>query len=245
MWAGVFGSVSRGTQRSDSDVDIVVGYSPDPDFFVDVCGSMALFLKRLPETLGVEVDVIAFIQRSKTFRYVDMEAILTAKTIWGDVSWPEASRDTAVDLLQQGYARIKKAGEMMSHIRRTLLAIEVLIVKKSNFKRKSLTRVSYQAELMSPGHETLRLSLLQEALSVIHLIKIPGDPFYASLQLTMSEILAKEDTIQACLHDGDVDRQALKGIWVVLSDVTNTASLKGMKQSAEETFRRAGLVSLG
>jgi predicted nucleotidyltransferase len=129
MWAGVFGSVSRGTQRSDSDVDIVVGYSPDADFFVDVCGSMALFLKRLPETLGVEVDVIAFIQRTKTFRYVDMEAILTAKTIWGDVSWPEASRDTAVDLLQQGYARIKKAGEMMSHIRRTLLATEVLIVK--------------------------------------------------------------------------------------------------------------------
>ena len=129
MWAGVFGSVSRGTQRSDSDVDIVVGYSPDADFFVDVCGNMAVFLKRLPETLGVEVDVIAFIQRSKTFRYIDMEAILTAKTIWGDVSWPEASRDTAVDLLQQGYARIKKAGEMMSHIRRTLLETEVLIVK--------------------------------------------------------------------------------------------------------------------
>jgi hypothetical protein len=97
---------------------------------------------------------------------------------------------------------------------------------------------------MSPEHEALRLSLLQEALSVIHLIKIPGDPFYASLQLTMWEILAKEETIQACLH-GDVDRQALKGIWVVLSDVTNTVSLKGMKQSAEATFRRAGLVSLG
>jgi hypothetical protein len=53
---------------------------------------------------------------------------------------------------------------------------------------------------MSPEHEALRLSLLQEALSVIHLIKIPGDPFYASLQLTMWEILAKEGMIQAYLQ---------------------------------------------
>jgi len=160
VWAGVFGSVSRGTQRSDSDVDIVVGFSPGADFYVDVCGSMPLFLKELPETLGVEVDVIAFTQQG-TIRYVDMEALLSAKMIWGDVSWPEASRNIAMDLLQKGYARLKKAGEMMSHIRKTLLSIE--------------------AESMSPEHEALRLSLLPEALSVIDLIKIPGDPFYASL----------------------------------------------------------------
>jgi predicted nucleotidyltransferase len=62
MWAGVFGSVSRGTQRPDSNVDIVVGYSPDADFWDDVCDNMATFLERLPETLGVEVDVIAVTQ---------------------------------------------------------------------------------------------------------------------------------------------------------------------------------------
>jgi predicted nucleotidyltransferase len=90
MWAGVFVSVSRGTQRPDSDVDIVVGYSPDADFLADVCGGMALFLRRLPGTLGVEVDVIAFIQNSH-LRFIDIEAILTAKTIWGDVSWPEST----------------------------------------------------------------------------------------------------------------------------------------------------------
>jgi len=31
-WAGVFGSVSQGTRRPDSDVDILVGYSKDTDF---------------------------------------------------------------------------------------------------------------------------------------------------------------------------------------------------------------------
>ena len=50
---------------------------------------------------------------------------------------------------------------------------------------------------MSPDHEGLRLSLLQEALSVIRLIKIPGQPFYSFFQLTMQEILAKEKIIQA------------------------------------------------
>jgi predicted nucleotidyltransferase len=129
MWAGVFGSVSRGTQRPDSDVDIVVGYSPDADFWDDVCGSMASFVEQLPKTLGVEVDVIAFTKQIKTFRYVDMEAMLSAKTVWGDDSWPKASRDIAVDLLQKGYARLKKAEEMMSRIRQTILSIEVVIIK--------------------------------------------------------------------------------------------------------------------
>ena len=40
--------------------------------------------------------------------------MLTAKTIWGDVSWAEVTRGAAVDLLQQGYPRIKKVGELMS-----------------------------------------------------------------------------------------------------------------------------------
>jgi len=56
----------------------------------------------------------------------------------------------------------------------------------------------------------------------------------------MWEMLSKEETIQAYLK-GDVDVQALEGLWGILSDVMNTASLKGMRQSAEATFLRAGL----
>jgi hypothetical protein len=148
----------------------------------------------------VEVDVVPFVQQSKIFRYV-------AETIWGDVSWPEASRDTALDLLQKGYVRMKKAEEMMSHVRRTLVSTEVLIVK-NNLQAQSLT--TYQVDPMSPEHEALRLSVLQEASSVIHLIKIPGDPFYPHLQLLvlMWEILAKEKTIQRPM--------ALEGIWYLI-----------------------------
>jgi len=223
VWAGVFGSVSRGTQKPDSDVDIVVGYTRDAKFFRDVCDDMTV-LERLPETLGVEVDVVAFIEHAQTFRYIDMEALLTAKTIWGDESWLEATRATAMYLLKDGYARMKRGEEMMSHVRKTLLSI--------------------QGELMSPEHEALRLCVLQEVLSVIRLVKVPRDPFYVALQQMMPMFLDAEETIQAYLQGDSVDQQILEGMWVSISNV-NTFSLRAMKQSAEETFRYAGLVPSG
>lgn len=50
-WAGVFGSVGRGTQRSDSDVDIILGYSLEADFFDDVCGSTTGAYQRYTRSL--------------------------------------------------------------------------------------------------------------------------------------------------------------------------------------------------
>jgi hypothetical protein len=45
MWTGVFGwkAEAHSSVPISSDVDIVVGYSPDADFFVDVCRSVATF----------------------------------------------------------------------------------------------------------------------------------------------------------------------------------------------------------
>ena len=63
---------------------------------------------------------------------------------------------------------------------------------------------------MSPKHEALRLSLLPEALSVIHLVNISGDPFSLSLELAMWEMLSKEKTIQVYLKGDIIDRQALE-----------------------------------
>ena len=45
-------------QRLDSDIDIVVGYSPDADFFDDVCGNFSGTTAQ-KKTLDVKVDVIA------------------------------------------------------------------------------------------------------------------------------------------------------------------------------------------
>lgn len=164
-------------QSPDSNVDIVVGYSPDADFWDDVCDNMATFPERLPETLDVEVDVIAVTQVTQEnecfFRYIDMEAMLSAKTIWGDISWAEATRSTAMDLLQQGYARIKKTREIMSHVRRKLLSTKVSIVKVT-----STAIINLLGRVNVSGVEGFRLSLLQDALPVIRLFKIPGDPFF-------------------------------------------------------------------
>jgi hypothetical protein len=52
-----------------------------------------------------------------------MEALLTAKTIWG-ASWLMASRDSAESILRLGYARMKKAREILSYIE-TVLSFEV------------------------------------------------------------------------------------------------------------------------
>jgi hypothetical protein len=91
---------------------------------------------------------------------------------------------------------------------------------------------------MSLENKTLRLYPSRNPVSHPPL----GDPFYPALDLPMWEMLAKEETIQGYLQ-GNVDQQALEGIWPILSDVMNTFSLNGMKKSAEETFRRAGLVA--
>jgi hypothetical protein len=65
---------------------------------------------------------------------VNLASYTDSKTIWGNVSWPEASRDAAVDLLPQGYVRVKKAEEMMSHVQQTLLLINTGTLYK-NYKR--------------------------------------------------------------------------------------------------------------
>jgi predicted nucleotidyltransferase len=123
-WAGVFGSVSRGMQRPDSDVDILVGYSKDADFWCDVCGSINGLIDNLSEVLGRKADVVPYMQ-NREMAYVHMEALLTAKTIWGDASWLTTSRDSAESMLRLGYARTKKAREMLSYVQEMVLSFEV------------------------------------------------------------------------------------------------------------------------
>jgi predicted nucleotidyltransferase len=64
MWAGVFGSVSRGMQRPDSDVDILVGYSTaaDANWMKDVVVTVNFLQHRLAEVFDREFDVIPFIE---------------------------------------------------------------------------------------------------------------------------------------------------------------------------------------
>jgi predicted nucleotidyltransferase len=123
-WAGIFGSVSRGAQRPDSDVDALVGYSKHADFWRDVCGSINWLGDNLSDVLARKVDVVTYVE-DREMAYVHMEALLTAKTIWGDASWFVASRDSAEKILRQGYGRTKKAREMLLCIQKTVLSLGV------------------------------------------------------------------------------------------------------------------------
>lgn len=128
-WAGISSPVNKNTESSNSNVNIVIGFSPDADFFDDLDEGLELLEDRLPEALGMEVGVAGFIQQTETTQYVDMGALLTARTIWGDVSWLDINQGVALDLLQQGYAKIKEADDLMSNAQRTLSAIQVLSTK--------------------------------------------------------------------------------------------------------------------
>ena len=128
-WAGISSPVNKNTESSNSNVNIVIGFSPDADFFDDLDEGRELLENRLPEALGAGVGVTGFIQPTESTQYVDMGALLTARTIWGDISWLDINQGVALDLLQQGYAKIKEADDLMSNAQRTLSAIQVLSTK--------------------------------------------------------------------------------------------------------------------
>jgi len=84
LWAGVFGSFSRGEQKESSDVDVVVvwdpayksGWQPHDDYFY-------LELKaELERVWARKVDVID-IRRGRLDTFVDVEALLTSRTLYG------------------------------------------------------------------------------------------------------------------------------------------------------------------
>lgn len=80
-WAGVFGSVAKGTSDEDSsDVDVVVITSPeDPSLPPD-----APFLQdALPRTWGRPVDVVLLEKGQKELQgYIQLEALLSSRTIY-------------------------------------------------------------------------------------------------------------------------------------------------------------------
>jgi len=116
LYAGVFGSVSRGSQRLDSDVDILVGYSKNANFFRDFWGIVDLFKQRLPQALGREVDVIP----CKWGTYIWKDC-----SIWGEESWAEDNRKAAECVLREGFTTTMEALQLMRSVQRRLPSSEV------------------------------------------------------------------------------------------------------------------------
>ena len=125
-WVGVFGSVSRGTQRPDSDIDVLVGHASGADFLADVCGALYELLEALPRAVGREVDVVNVV-RGRPMGYVQMEGLLTSKTLWGAPSWPRGAQVEAEALLKDGYRRTKDAADLADKVFERLPSSEVRI----------------------------------------------------------------------------------------------------------------------
>jgi hypothetical protein len=96
---------------------------------------------------------------------------------------------------------------------------------------------------MSPEHEELRSSILEDALTIIDLIKIPNSPFYADLQQTAVDLLANENVIRAYVQEKG-ERHVAQNIGAILSNRENALALLAILGAAKQTFHRAGLVPL-
>lgn len=100
----------------------------------------------------------------------------------------------------------------------------------------------YQVDLMSPEHEALRQSILQEALSAIRLINMTQSESYIELSQRMSDFFSQETTMKACLQGDVVDQEAA---WDTISKVLSPLALLLRRHAMEDTFDHAGLVPPG
>jgi hypothetical protein len=82
---------------------------------------------------------------------------------------------------------------------------------------------------MSPE---LRSSIIEDALTIIDLIKVPDSPFYAELQRTVVDLLAKENPIRAYVQEKG-ERQVAQNIETVLSNRENVLALLAILGAAQ------------
>lgn len=75
----------------------------------------------LPGILGTKVDVVPVVGGRIPASYVELEAFLTCKTVWGDPLWPTQGQVHAERLLRAGYERVVNAAHISSKLYKRLL----------------------------------------------------------------------------------------------------------------------------
>jgi hypothetical protein len=86
---------------------------------------------------------------------------------------------------------------------------------------------------MSPEHEALRLSILQDAVSIIHLIK----NHLCNGRLHVCGFLEQEGTMKACLRGDVVNKKDVRRACGTISPV----GLEVLRESIEDLLDRVGL----
>lgn len=120
LWAGVFGSFSRGEQKDSSDVDVVVvwdpahkyGWQPHDDFYY------LELQQELERVWGRGVDVID-IRRGRLEMFVDVEALLTSRTLHGSEKNEHVirARKEALEIVDNGIAAFEDASKKIIETR--------------------------------------------------------------------------------------------------------------------------------
>ena len=121
-WVGVHGPFSRNQQTRTSNIDMIIGYRPDFDTSDwDQYIIFDRFEARGSKTFGRKVRVIPLLEQDITCIGYDMlEAVLTCVTVHGPDNWHDDVRTQARTMLDEGYARLRKAHQTICQIEQTL-----------------------------------------------------------------------------------------------------------------------------
>lgn len=223
-WVGVFGSVSRGTQRPDSDIDFLVGHNTGADLLRDLGGSMNALTEALPEALGREVDIVHVIQGNPR-GYVQLEGLLTSKTIWGDPSWPAEDQKKAIEVLRDVHVRFSKAA----------------LIYREGVKAKLPPS---SEEFKSPNNRDVQEVILSNVIEIMELIRLDNShPIDGSTRQMMGWLLRQEKATRNLVKGErqDQDEATLDKLWTSLSNFINGTTFGAMLGQIDQTFRRASI----
>jgi predicted nucleotidyltransferase len=123
-WVAVYGPFSRNQQTRTSDIDMAVGYKPDFDTYsLKFYDLMARVKERGSKVFGRKVNVEPVYNDDLTYPgYDTVDALLTGVTVYGREDWPEFAQSQAREMLDNGYARLRKAYHIMGQIEQALMS---------------------------------------------------------------------------------------------------------------------------
>jgi hypothetical protein len=120
-WVGVHGPFSQNQQTRTGEIGLVVSLRPDFDTDWDEYLIFHRFETGARKVFGRKVRLTPVLSQDIAWAGYDMlEALLTCITVYGPEDWHECALAQARVMLDEGYARLRKAHQVSFQIEQVL-----------------------------------------------------------------------------------------------------------------------------
>jgi predicted nucleotidyltransferase len=123
-WVGLFGSISRSTHSSTSDVDLILGYKENTTNICSVIGAISTTAEKM---FGRPIELVHLIKQ-EVRAYLTLEALLTSVTVYGSDEWPNKLQELSRIYLDDGYQRFKETYWMLQEIQKLVAKTDVEVI---------------------------------------------------------------------------------------------------------------------